>query len=220
MADYKELKKISLSLLDKISSNLGSTNIKSTFHSKHIDKYITNEELLFKTKNRTVDTLIFDNLDQVRKDKLNSIRALCREYVDESLASQMPTKYLRFFLRNKLKYLSEIYGIGNCEELATQVFMLWCANYSGIYKDVCMAYFDMSDKYKFESQGLNPQDIDHIFVIIGYQEYGQNAIIIDPWLNKIYTLKELNGNIKYNIFNVPSSEIVIKIKFSLHDFIL
>jgi hypothetical protein len=130
----------------------------------------------------------------------------------------MKIEHKRFFLRNKIRFLSEKYSLGNCEELATQAFFIWCINYSHIYQDVCLAFFETTNDYK--STSINPEEIDHIFVMIGHNEFHENAIILDPWLNIVFSLEEFKRHMKYNIFNVPSIDIQVRKKFSLKDFII
>ncbi|QIV96147.1 hypothetical protein EDC55_10921 [Allofrancisella inopinata] len=218
MSDYNQLKLICLNILEKINNNLGSTNIKNTFYSPHLDKYIVNEGIISKKRNYTIDALTYENINEIKTEKLSLMRNIIRNYMNEQNFQGMNTEHKRFFLRNKIRFLSEKYGLGNCEELATQAFFMWCINYSEIYNDVCLAFFKVSENYYNTS--LKPEEIDHIFVIVGHNEYGDNSIIIDPWLNQIFTLKEFKTKMKYNIFNVPSMDIEIRKKFSIKDFVI
>jgi hypothetical protein len=56
--------------------------------------------------------------------------------------------------------------------------------------------------------------------MIGHNEFHENAIILDPWLNIVFSLEEFKRHMKYNIFNVPSIDIQVRKKFSLKDFII
>lgn len=152
---------------------------------------------------RNVDALIDDDLNALMEKYIAKFREDIKKIIDQT--EGMPIETRRHTVRNILAKKASAYGMGNCDELATFAFLNVIENnYSG--------------KVEFVSF----QDLDHVFVVLNrpaeskaddWRTWGENTVILDPWINQVFTADRFSAVWKQNPWQMAPESIKIKIKF-------
>lgn len=176
---------------------LGSSNIKPVMHDKQTDKITFYPSLLFKSPHaRSVDALTDQALSDIANNHVAQTR-ISTLAVRERIRN-LPINEQRIMVRSYLAGQSKSRGAANCEGLSTLAFLDLIGRYNG---KIEMMYF---------------KNVDHIFVVLNrpensnpelWQTWGENTIILDPWIKQVFTANEFSTVWKNNHWHVPPSNL-------------
>lgn len=188
----------------------GATNVKASYYVKRLERYECYSGLFQqKPRARAVDALLLEDLSDAKWTQLMKNRQSIDKLIRNS--DGLPMFRRRQMVRLKLATLSANSGIGNCEEMSTYAFCQMLARYPSVNAEFIVF--------------CKPND--HAFIMIGrppstdindWANFGDEVMIIDPWIGEAFPANQLSQFWKTNALNICPSQITLHAKFASHEF--
>lgn len=201
----KEAKKI----LDIINENyfLGSANVQAISKSNSIydDRIIINSFLFFRTKRqRQVEALIMDPLKKLTHARIRGYREwLQQEKNSKYSLSLEPAERKKYLKACEIK-ASQTAMAGNCGEMCNSTMLF-------LFENKEILNFQHAEAISFVGA------LDHTFIVINrepktnvsdYKSWNRDALILDPWLNRVMNMDEFEKFLQENFQMISSKNLV------------
>lgn len=164
-------------------------------------------------RRRNLEALINEKLIDLATKKINQVRSIAIEIknaINNQHISLEEKKHLLFRLRFVLAEKAAEVGAGNCGELTPYAFLqLVFSDYPGKIEYVAFK----GGEHEFIV--LNRSDHSKID---DWKTWTEESVILDPWLNKVYTANEFASIWRDNPWNIPINHLKTKILFNNADY--